>query len=70
VSSPAAASGANPPRKVAEYTSVADYQAALGKSVPHDAVSLFQPGDKLLVLEANGVQWTELWRGGVKVATY
>lgn len=67
--SPASASGANPPRKVAEYNSVAAYQATQGFLSPM-AASQFQPGDTLMVIEANGKQWTELWRGNQKVGAF
>ena len=69
MSSPQSLSGAQPPRKVAEYDSVAAYRAAQGV-LALDAEQQFKPGDKLIVLEANGQQWTELWRGGVKVGTF
>ena len=60
-------SGANPPRKVAEYDSVAAYRAGEGMDAPRILADQMQLGDKLLVLEANGIRYTELWRNGQKV---
>jgi hypothetical protein len=62
--------GANPPRKVAEYTSLADYETAQGNGLHEMLRPQFQPGDRLMVLENNGKQWTELWRGGARVGTF
>ena len=62
-------SGASPPRKVAEYDSVPAYRAGQGM-LALDAEQQFKPGDKLVVLEANGKQWTELWRDGQRVGAF
>jgi hypothetical protein len=62
-------SGASPPRKVAEYDSVAAYRAGQGV-LAAAAEQQFQAGDKLIVIEANGKQWTELWRNGQRVGTF
>ena len=58
--------GSSPPRKVAEYDSVAAYLA--GERIDAPQALAFQAGDKLLVMEANGVRSTELWRNGQKVS--
>ena len=63
-------SGASPPRKVAEYDSVPAYRAGQGVPIPATLSTQFQLGDKLIVLEANGKQWTELWRDGQRVGAF
>ena len=68
MSSPLQLSGANPPRKVAEYTSIAAYRAGEGADAPQAMAAQMQPGDTLMVLEANGVRYTELWRNGQKIS--
>lgn len=61
-------SGASPPRKVAEYASIAAYRTGEGMDAPQALATQMQPGDVLMVMLANGVRYTELWRNGQKVS--